>query len=76
MDGLVLSLSWNSISDLKDEVVGYAAQVTITSPGAHVITSVNNIIFTVLAYGYGIASSGYTYSAGTTGNVFIKNSNE
>ena len=71
MDGSILSLSWNSISDLNDEVVGYAAQVTITSLGAHVITSTNNVTFTVLVYGYWIPGSGYTYSAGTTGKVFV-----
>ena len=70
MDGSVLSLSWNSISDLNDEVVGYAAQVTVTSLGVHVITSTNNnVTFTVLVYGYGSPSIGYTYSAGTTGKV-------
>ena len=52
MDGLVLSLSWNSICNLNNEIVGYAAQVTITSLGAHVITSTSNVKFTVLAYGY------------------------
>ena len=70
MDGSVLSLSWNSISDLNDEVVGYAAQVTVTSLAAHVITSTNNnVTFTVLVYGYGSGSIGHTYSAGTTGKV-------
>ena len=45
MDDSVLSLSWNSISDLNNEIVGYAAQVTVTSLGAHVITSANNVTF-------------------------------
>ena len=71
INGSVLSLSWNSISDLNNEVVGYAAQVNITSLGAHVITSTNNVTFTVLVYGYWSRGSGYTYSAGTTGKVFV-----
>ena len=71
MDGSVLSLSWNSISDLNDEVVGYAAQMTVTSLGAHVITSTNNVTFTVRVYGYG-THEGYAYTAGiTTGKAFI-----
>ena len=71
MDGSVLSLSWNSISDLNNEVVGYAAQMTVTSLGAHVITSANNVTFTVRVYGYG-DDEGYAYTAGiTTGKAFI-----
>ena len=66
MDGFVLSLSWNSINDLNNEVVGYAAQVTVTSLGAHVITSANNVTFTLLAYGYAYHMS-YTYTAGIRG---------
>ena len=70
MDGSVLSLSWNSICDLNNEVVGYAAQVTITSLGAHVITSTNNVKFTVLAYGYASYIS-YSYTAGIRGIDFF-----
>ena len=66
MDGFVLSLSWNSINDLNNEVVGYAAQVTVTSLEAHVITSANNVTFTLLAYGYAYHMS-YTYTAGIRG---------
>ena len=66
MDDFVLSLSWNSISDLNNETVGFAAQVTIASLGAHVITSANNVTFTVLAYGYAYHMS-YTYTAGIRG---------
>ena len=73
MDGSILSLSWNSISDLNDEVVGYAAQVTVASLVAHVITSINNTVaFTVLVYAYGSMSAGCSYSAGTTGKVLHK----
>ena len=67
IDSSNLSLSWNSISDLNGEIVGYAAQVTVTSLGAHVITSASNVTFSVLVYGYGYYT-GYTYIAGTTGN--------
>ena len=67
IDSSNLSLSWNNISDLNGEIVGYAAQVTVTSLGAHVITSASNVTFSVLVYGYGY-STGYTYIAGTTGN--------
>ena len=70
MDGSVLSLLWNSICDLNNEVVGYAAQVTITSLGAHVITSTNNVKFTVLAYGYASYIS-YSYTAGIRGIDFF-----
>ena len=69
MDDFVLSLSWNSISDLNNEIVGYAAQVNITSLGAHVITSANNVTFTVLVYGYARAIS-YSYTAGIRGIDF------
>ena len=69
MDGSVLSLSWNSISDLNNEIIGYAAQVTVTSLGAHVITSTNNVTFTVLIYGYARAIS-YSYTAGVRGIDF------
>ena len=69
MDDSVLSLSWNNISDLNDEIVGYAAQVTITSLGAHLITSANNVTFTVLVYGYARAVS-YSYTAGVRGIKF------
>ena len=68
MDGLVLSLSWNSICNLNNEVVGFAAQVTITSLGAHVITGTNNVTFTVLAYGYANYIS-YSYTTGIRGIV-------
>ena len=72
MDDSVLSLSWNSISDLNNEIVGYAAQVTITSLGAHVITSTNNVTFSVLAYGYGYASAiSYSYTTGIRGIGFF-----
>ena len=69
MDDFVLSLSWNSISDLNNEIVGCAAQVTFTSLGAHVITSANNVTFTVLVYGYARAIS-YSYTAGIRGIDF------
>ena len=69
MDDSVLSLSWNSISDLNNEIVGYAAQMTITSLGGHVITSTNNVTFTVLAYGYANYIS-YSYTAGIRGIDF------
>ena len=69
MDGSVLSLSWNSISNLNNEAVGYAAQVTVTSLGAHVITSANNVTFTVLVYGY-VRYISYSYTAGIRGIDF------
>ena len=70
MDDSVLSLSWNRVSDLNNEIAGYAAQVTITSLGAHVITSANNVTFTVLAYGYS-SSISYSYTAGKRGIGFF-----
>ena len=70
MDGSVLSLSWNSISNLNNEAVGYAAQVTVTSLGAHVITSANNVTFTVLVYGYARYIS-YSYTGGIRGIEFL-----
>ena len=72
MDGFVLTLSWNSIIDLNDEVVGYATQVNVTSPGAHVITSTSNVTFTALIYGYGFHIS-YSYTAGIRGIEFYIN---
>jgi len=66
----VLSLSWNAIMDFNDTIIGYAAQVNITSMGSHIITSANNVTFTVLVYGFGTVI-GYSYTAGITGKSLM-----
>ena len=71
MDGSVLSLSWKEIRDLNNEVVGYATHMAITSNWDHVITSDNNVTFSVLVYGFA-SCIGYSYTAGVAGNSCIR----
>ena len=70
MDGSVLSLSWEEIRDLNNEVVGYAAQKSIVTSGHVMITSANNVTFSVLVYGFA-DYIGYSYTAGIAGKAML-----
>ena len=63
MDGQPLSLTWNTISDSDNNIVGYGTQVLITDLTSHTITSMSNTKFSTLVYGFG-TDIGYSYSAG------------
>ena len=68
LDDYVLSLLWNPINNINNEIVGYAAHVTNISIGAHTVTSMDNVAFSILVYGFGIAEA-YSYTAGRTGEI-------
>ena len=70
LDGSILSLLWNPINNINNEIVGYAAHVTNISIGAHRITSMDNIAFSILVYGFGRFEA-YSYTAGRTGIIII-----
>ena len=66
LDGSTLLLTWNTINNINNEIVGYAAHVTDIGIGAHTISSINDIAFSVLVYGFE-TSEAYSYTAGRTG---------
>ena len=68
LDDSVLSLLWNPINNINNEIVGYAAHVTNISIGAHTVTSMDNITLSILVYGFGRAEA-YSYTAGRTGII-------
>ena len=70
MNGSVLSLSWKEIRDLNNEVVGYAAQKSINTLGYMMITSANNVTFSILVYGFA-QHIGYSYTAGIAGKAML-----
>ena len=71
LDDSVVSLIWNPINNINNEVVGYAAHVTNISIGAHTVTSIDNVAFSILVYGFGFYEA-YSYTAGRTGIMIMK----
>lgn len=70
LDGKVLPLNWNSITDKNSKVIGYGAHLNMTdlemniTSSYHVITTASSIAkLSLIVYGFG-RSTGYSYSAG------------
>ena len=68
LDGsnITSSVIWNTIRDTNDSIVGYGAQITNISTGAHTISTSGEIDISVMVYGFSLSNIGFSYTAGMT----------